>query len=471
MSSQPLPLPISDIIIVNVSVASPGVTQRPFNQGLIVGSSPVIPSYGSNPRIRQYPSLDAMLTDGFTDTDPEYLAAELYFSQTPIPEFVWIGRQDLTAIFSAIPHTGDLGTNYLPGDLIYVDQLDASNGVLVVLTVGAGGVVETLGTTAGNQGTGYSIAAGLSTTTNSVLGSGLEVDITAIGETLLEAVEACSLLNQQWYPFMCCGAVDADHLALAAWSTANWETALYFASSRDVGIATGTPGNLALQMQALKYKAYLNFDIASSSEYPLNIFAAAALVGLACGLNTGAPGSAFTLNLKSVTGVAPSPLTQAQFDAITTADCNVIATFGPYAGYIFNGVLESGDFFDQILDRAMLVNAIQINLMNLLTSVPKIPQTDAGEQQLIAQVEDACAQIAEIGYLAPGVWEGAPIRFPSSTPLSTGQSLPLGYGVYADTFAHQNSGDRAARKAMPIFTAILESGAVDSVLVNVNVQV
>ena len=67
--------------------------------------------------------------------------------------------------------------------------LDASNGVLVVLTVGAGGVVETLGTTAGNQGTGYSIAAGLSTTTNSVLGSGLEVDITAIGETLLEAVE------------------------------------------------------------------------------------------------------------------------------------------------------------------------------------------------------------------------------------------------------------------------------------------
>ena len=196
---------------------------------------------------------------------------------------------------------------------------------------------------------------------------------------------------------MCCGAVDADHLALAAWSTANWETALYFASSRDVGIATGTPGNLALQMQALKYKAYLNFDIASSSEYPLNIFAAAALVGLACGLNTGAPGSAFTLKLKSVTGVAPSPLTQAQFDAITTADCNVIATFGPYAGYIFNGVLESGDFFDQILDRAMLVNAIQINLMNLLTSVPKIPQTDAGEQQLIAQVEDACAQIAEIG--------------------------------------------------------------------------
>ena len=122
MSSQPLPLPISDIIIVNVSVASPGVTQRPFNQGLIVGSSPVIPSYGSNPRIRQYPSLDAMLTDGFTDTDPEYLAAELYFSQTPIPEFVWISRQDLTAIFSAIPHTGDLGTNYLPGDLIYVDR-------------------------------------------------------------------------------------------------------------------------------------------------------------------------------------------------------------------------------------------------------------------------------------------------------------------------------------------------------------
>lgn len=463
MSTLPSSLPVSDIIVVNVSVASGAIAPRPFNQGLIVGSSAVIPSYGANARIRQYPSLAAMLTDGFIDSEPEYLSAELYFSQSPAPQFVWIGRQDLTAIKTIIPHSGNAGTGYVVGDQITVVQSGGSHGVVTVLTVTSGGVVATLGTTIGNQGTGYATATALSTTGGT--GTGLEVDITAIGESLLQAVEACYALNNEWYPFMGCGAVDADHLALAAFSTANWQTALYFGSSTDAAIPAGTPGNLALQMQAANYKALLSYNTTQSGEFPNNIYAAAALMGLACGLNTGAPNSAFTLNLKQLAGVAPEPLTQTQFQAITSASCNTCASFGPYTGYVFNGILSSGDFFDQILDRAMLVNLIQTNLMNLLVSVPKIPQTDAGEQMLIAQVDAACAERAAIGYLAGGVWDGAPIL-----NLSTGQSLPLGYFNQAPPYSTQSSGDRAARKAMPISCAIIEAGAVDNVIVNVFTQ-
>lgn len=80
--------------IVNVSVQiSPLTAPRgSFNQLLIVGTTNVIPT---SERVRIYTSADDMLTDGFTLADPEYIAAQIYFSQTPAPVYLWVGRQSL----------------------------------------------------------------------------------------------------------------------------------------------------------------------------------------------------------------------------------------------------------------------------------------------------------------------------------------------------------------------------------------
>jgi hypothetical protein len=460
----PGPLPISDFIQVNVQAAVGQVAVRPFNQGLIVGSSPVIPSYGANPRLRQYATLAAMIADGFTAVEGEYLAAQLYFEQNEPAQFVWIGRQDLTAIETAIPHTGAAGTGYAVGDTVTPTQVGSSNAKLVVLTVGGSGNVLTLGTTIGNQGTGYALANNLPTTTSGA-GVGLTVDITAVGETLLQAVQACQQANQQWYGFMCIGATDTDHLALAAYSTANWQSLFYFASTADAAVVNGTAGNIALQMQALKDRALLSYNTTQGGTFPNNIYAAAAILGLAMGLNTATAGSAFTLNLKPLVGIAPEPLTQTQYNTLVTQNCNTVGTFGAFIGFFASGVLPSGEFFDQILYRAMLVAQIQINLMNLLVSVPKVPQTDAGEHQLIAQVDSACAFLASIGYIGPGIWNGAPVL-----GLATGAPLPLGYLNQAPPYASQSPAARQARQAMPIYCTIKEAGAVHSVVVQVSVQ-
>lgn len=459
-----LSLPLSDIIQVSVSAAAAAIAAKSFNQGLIVGPSAVIPSYGANPRLRQYGSTAAMLADGFTNNEPEFIAAQLYFSQNEVPEFVWIGRQDLTAISAAIPHAGNAGTGYAVGDIVTPTQGGASNAKLVVLTINAG-VVLTLGITIGNQGTGYTTAAALPTTTSGA-GINLEVDITVNGETYLQAVEACQLVNQNWYGFMCTNATDADNLALATYSTANYLNLFYFGSSASAGIPASTAGNVALAMQAAKDKAFLQYATNQSGTFPNNLYAAAAALGIYCGLNTGLPGSAFTLALKSQVGITPEPLTQTQYAAIVAANCNVCATFGPYIGFLMNGICSDGVYFDQYLDRAMLVNLIQTNLMNLLIGVPKIPQTDAGEHQLIAQVDAACQTMVDIGFFGPGVWLGVQIL-----KLANGQALPNGYLNQAQSFSKQSSGDRAARKAMPILCAIVEAGAVQMVIVQVNTQV
>ena len=534
------PLSVSDFVVVDVSVSAPAQAALQFNQGLIVGPSTVIPSYGANPRLRQYSSLAEMLADGFTNEDPEYLAAELYFSAESAPGFVWIGRQDLTAIETAEPDgrtvfdgamsssvnptylnsatadfvsgdvgaavrvigagvagadlistiasvtsttvavlndaasttvsaaqtsIGSVGNGYAAGDRV-VPSTGGTNATLTVLTVGTSGVVLTLGTTIGSQGTGFTVENGLTTTTSGA-GTGLEVNVTAVGETYLEAVETCYLANStDWYGFMCCNATDDDHLALAEYSTANWEFVLYFGSTADVGVEYGTADNICLQMKALQYKALMVFATTQSGLYPNNIYAAGAVLGEYAGLNSGLANSYFTLNLKSIVGVGPEPITQSQYNAIVGANCNVVADFGPYDGYLSRGILSSGDYFDQILFRAMLVNNIQVNLMNLLTSVPAVPQTDPGEHQLIAQVDAACAYLASIGYIAAGIWQGRPIL-----NLQTGQPLPLGYLDQAQSYAYQSAGDRAARKAQPIYCAYLEAGAVHSVLVQVNVEV
>ena len=537
-----LPLSLSDIIEVNVSVAQPAIAPFAFNEGLMIGPSSVIPSYGPNSRIRQYTDTDEMLTDGFTDTDPEYLAAVLYESQPSNPGDFWIGRQDGTAIATAVPSgrtvldaamsssvnptyldsataafvSGDIGaavrvvgagaagadlvttiasitsgteavltdpaattvtaaqasigavgSGYAVNDLVY-PSTGGTNAVLRVSSAGESGVVTGLATIVGSQGTGFSVEAGLATTTNGS-GTGLEVDVTAVGETPLQAVQACQLLNQnqQWYGVMVCGATDADHLAIGAYVTANWQQLAYFGNTVDPDVANGVAGNVALQAKTLLYKIFLSYSTTQGGLYPNNIYAAAAILGEYAGLNTGLSGSAFTMALKQIVGIAEELITQNQYNNLLNARCNAIVQFGPYTNELYNGILSSGDYFDQILFRAMLVNRIQIDLMNLLTSVPKIPQTNAGEQLLIGQVDQACQSMVDIGYIAPGVWTGAPIL----NGIVTGQTLPTGFLNQAQPYSAQSSGDRAARKAMPIYCAIIEAGAVHSVQVNVNVQI
>lgn len=467
MSTRPLALPVADFIQVSVAASTGAVAARQFNQGLLVGSSPRIPSYGTNPRLRQYASQTAMVADGFLVTDPEYIAAGLYFAQVPAPQFVWIGRQDLTSI--AAFNISAAGTNYLVGDIITVIQGGASNGQLKVTSIGGGGAVTGLALITGSQGTGYSIASGLATSGGS--GSGLTVNITAIGDSFLQAVQACALTNQNWYGFTCLGAVFADHQALASYSNSNFLTALYFGTTSDVAVLNGAAGNIALTLQAAKYKAFMIYSSTQGGAAPNNAYAAAGVLGLFCGLNTGLAASAFTLNLKAVSGVTPEALTQTQYISITGANCNVSASFGPYVGYLSTGILESGDFADQVLYRATLVNLIQINLMNLLVSSPKVPQTDAGEQQLLAQVDAACAQLLVIGYIGPGVYQGNPILdLKGNVLIATGQPLPRGYLSVAPPYNQQTLGNRTARQAMPISTVIKEAGAVHSVAVQVSVQ-
>jgi hypothetical protein len=90
MSDQSL----DSIVSVSVTVGPAAATVPNFNVGLIVGVSTII---SAADRVKTYASLEEMKDGGWTGAEPEYLAAQVYFAQTPAPGLVAIGRQDATA--------------------------------------------------------------------------------------------------------------------------------------------------------------------------------------------------------------------------------------------------------------------------------------------------------------------------------------------------------------------------------------
>lgn len=87
--------------IVNVAVTvSPVATARSgFNLGLIIGKSTVI---SVTDRVKIYGSTTEMKGDGWVGTEPEYLAAQIYFSQAQRPRQIAIGRWDGTGAETAV---------------------------------------------------------------------------------------------------------------------------------------------------------------------------------------------------------------------------------------------------------------------------------------------------------------------------------------------------------------------------------
>lgn len=456
--SNPATLSINQIVDVTVSI-SPTAAPRPtFNQALFVGTSTVIPSIGALSRIRMYSSVAQMLSDGFDNADPEVIAAELYFGQSPAPDILWVGRQDLTALKTVIPNSGNEGTDYEVGDILTVVQDGASLGTVRVATVATGGAIATLTVPVGGAGTGYSVATGLSTTGGS--GTGGKVDISAVGETPLVALEVCRAANYQWYVCVCLAAVKADHLEIAAYIESAEPSSIYAFTTDDSDVPLGTAGNIFLALKALLYSR-------TFGQYSTVDYAVCAILGYAMGQNTGTANSAYTLKFKGEVGIATEALSLTEVNNISGvgpsaigANGNIYLSYGNYYNIFQEGKMANGQYFDEVLNLDMLVSDIQLNVMDLLYGTPKVPQTDDGVSQIVHAINQALELAVTRGFLAPGTWTAAPVM-----NIATGDALPKGYVVQAQAIALQARADREARKSPPIYIACKEAGAIHFVII------
>jgi len=364
--------------IVNYTVnVSPGVSPIPgFNELLIIGPTQKIPLAT---RVYEFTSLTDILAYGYQITDPEYIAAQLYFGQTPKPYKVMLGLKYLTSP----------------------------------------------------------------------------------AETVIQAVTACRAKSHNWYMCMVTDATASDHLACAAYLEAASPLSVYVYTTADANVllASPSPNDIATTLKGLLYKRTIGQYSTKEAR------AIAAIMGYACGQNSGLANSAFTLKFKNEVGVTAEPMDANTLAIIEGKNLNLYLNYNDFYNFFEQGVMANGWFFDRVVNLDMLGTNIQLNVANLLYSSAKVPQTEAGVHMIMSAVQQACETAFTVGYIGPGVWNG-----PTVLNLMDGDALPRGYSIQAQPLTEQSSADRALRKSPPIYVCITEAGAIHSLVVQVNVS-
>ena len=490
-------LSVSDVVNVQVVMSPLAAAVRNFGALLILGDSSVI---DTDERLRQYSTLDAVAAD-FGSSAPEYKAAALFFSQSPQPALVYVGRWARTATsgrllggalstaeqalanFTAVADGAmDITVDGTAKNLAALDFSAATNlnGVASIVTgalAGAASVVwdsvysrfvVTSTTTGASSAVSFADAPATGTDVSGLLGltstDGGRLVGGVVPETLVAGVQALADKSNDWYGlYVAAGAVpaDADVLAVAEYIEGASPSRIYGVTTQNAAaLDAALDTDIASQLKALAHKRTF-VQYSSSSPY-----AAASLFGRAFTVDFTGNNTVITLKFKQEPGVAAETLAESQASALAAKNCNVFVAYNNATAIVQQGVMANGYFFDEVHGTDWLQNAIQTAIYNLLyTGTTKIPQTDAGVNQIVATVDQQLEQAVANGLVAPGVWNA-----PGFGALQQGQTLAKGYYVFAPPVADQAQADREARKAPTIQVAIKLAGAVHfaNVIVNVN---
>lgn len=286
-------------------------------------------------------------------------------------------------------------------------------------------------------------------------------------ETIKEAVNAC-LQHTNWYGLVIADDVtvgsdvlDADDVIdVAKVIEASSLSRIFGVTSGDAGIISSTSTtDVASRLKAGKYaRTFIQYSTSSA-------YAAVSAFGRAFTVNFNGSNTTITLKFKQEPTITYETLTVGQAAAVDAKKANVFVYYANDTAILQQGVMANGDFFDERHGLDWLQNYVQTNLFNLLyTSTTKIPQTDAGNTRIMANVEASMDQSVANGLVAPGVWDGGNIG-----QLSSGDTLTKGYYVYMAALSTQAPADRQARKSVPVQVACKLAGAIHYADVQINV--
>lgn len=487
-------LNVSRLVQATVNLSPTAAPARGFGTLLIAGDANVI---NGQERTRTYTTLDGMVAD-FGTSAPEYLAAALYFGQSPQPSSLMIGRwlrtatagflkgaklsatEQLLATWNAVT-AGSMAIT-IDGVVKTLSAMNFSavvnmNGVATVITTalaGAGVVawdgnefIVTSSTTGTTSTVSYASATGSGTDISAMLKltSGLAFAPVPgfASETPLACITALADLSSAWYGLLFAASTmpaNSDLTAVAGFIEGAGTARVFGVTETDSrALSASYTSDLASLMSALKYKR-------TCVQYSANPYAAASLFGRAFSVNFLANRSTITLMYKQEPGIVAELLTESQAEALTAKRCNVFVQYNNATAILQNGVMAGPAYFDEIHGLDWFANALQTAEYNLLyTSPTKIPQTDAGQNMIVAVAHSVCDEAVNNGLVAPGTWNAAGFG-----QLSQGNYLKSGYYIYTPPMALQDQATREQRIAPPIQIALKLAGAIHQLdcLITVN---
>lgn len=431
---------IKQVVDVQIKVTNNEISTEDFSLLLILGYNKVFTE-----KYREYSSTAEMLTDGFRETDTQYLAASAVFMQNPMVEKILVGRREADSVKISV----DIAANTRE----YTCKINGttfsytSDGSATIIEIATGLVASINGgtepVTATDNGDGtYLLDADVTMTPYTVSLDAYQTIMSyGVGQTIVEDVSSIQEINDTWYAIMETGRTASDVLSLAGWCETNYK--LYGTVSNDTDIIdedknTDTTSIVA-QLRALKYR-YTFCIFRKTLDY-----IEAALFGSQLALP---PGSA-TWSLKSLTGFASDNLTTTQSNNALSKQCNTYENIASFDA-IRNGMVFDSSFMyiDVVRDLDWLKQDIQVEEFRLLIDNAKIPYTDAGISMCQGVLKNRLDNAINLGILA---------EFPN--PVIT---VPLAANIPAI-----DKQDRVLRNLN--FVAVL-TGAIQSMKINGSVS-
>lgn len=281
-------------------------------------------------------------------------------------------------------------------------------------------------------------------------------------ETALEAVTALDIdFGTQWYGLTIPAAVDADHLAVAAYIEASSISHYYGVTTQEGGVlVSNDTSNIAYQLSQLAYNSTC-VQYSSTNPYAVMSYLARILT-----TDWRANNSTITLKFKQEPGIVAETLNSTQANAAEGNHANVFVVYNNDTAIIEQGVSTSGQYTDTIVGLDWLKGEMQNDLYTALYVSPtKIPMTDAGNHVLATVIETTCDKGVNNGLIGPGRWNVGGFG-----ALKQNDNLPKGYYVFQPLVASMSAADRAARKSVPFQVAVNLAGAIHSVNVSILVN-
>lgn len=480
-------LNIGRLVRVSVNLSPMAAARRGFGTLLVIGDSDVI---GTGERIRAYVDLESVAGD-FGLEAPEYKAAALYFGQPQRPQQLMVGRwaaeatgaelrggifDDPDAALASIKaNQPDSLTVEVDGVAISVSDFtfqsctnmnavaaEIANAISGISCVWDGQRFIVKSTTTGDTSTlGYFTSGGDVLKLDEA--QALPPTAGQAAETAVEAVQALMESSGAWYGCMFAANTmpqEADYLAVAELIEGASITRIFGITETDSRVLDATyTDDIASKMKALN-------RVRTCVQYSANPYAIASLFGRAFSVNFAANRSTITLMYKQEPGVAAADITETQAQTLKAKRCNVFTQYMNDTSIIQYGVMSGQAYFDERHGLDWFADALQTELYNLLyTSKTKIPQTDAGQNQLVNVCNAVCNEAINNGLAAPGTWNADGFG-----QLERGDYLPEGFYIYTPPMAEQAQSIREQRIAPPIQIALKLAGAIHEIdaIVDVN---
>ena len=495
MAIQALPRDLD--VIVNITRGTTEIATDMTMGCVLTGQEPAV-AWEVGEYVRYYGSLSAFATDWISGSDL-YKAGEAFFSQSPRPAQIAVGRINPiagvaatgTITFAAQPEDGNtvtIGTQTyrfkdtmaqandvkIGADLeTTIENLDAAVDLSgtegVEYYTGTAGVTNVTGTPSSTE---LDLAYdSVGTAGNAIALAKVGTNITVSGTTLTGGI-AANTLSTAWaqlvqdqaiangkkiFAFACdLNYRDAtNQAALASWAVAGGGACFLVSNDTAAYSSTSTADIGSVLTNSSSTGTTLFFSDAAG-EYP-------EVAAMACMLSVdyGGINTVKTLKFKTLTGMTASDITETQWAVLDSKNYNVVAKTGNTSIFVREGKNTAASWFcDDYIGIQNFKEECQVAVFNVFLAKKKVPFTTEGSMMLKAALDVIGNKYVLNGFLAD--------RQIADSESDSGFTVAKAYSFVPTPIYLVSASDRADRKGPSISGTCYLSGAIHKVTVNID---